>query len=770
MPIFGPPDIARLEAKQDLLGLIKALSFQKDPLVRCGAAEALGRSADPRAVPPLLAVIGDADSDVRRAAATSLGTLGDASAVEPLLVALGDPDHSVRAAAARALGRLRDPHAIEPLVGALKDGYAAVREAAAGALGAIGKPAVERLLEALKDSDGAVRKGAVEGLVQAGAPAIGPLVKALADPALRQTASATLGQIGDPSAVGPLLTALKHDNDQVRRAAADTLDLLVWKPDAGEGGAGYWAAKGQWQKCVDIGAPAVEPLIDALRHHDSLVRQVAARGLGQIGDIRAVEPLIAALRGREDVRAVAAQALGQIDDGRAVEPLIAALKDSGSNIRAASARALGQLGDLRAVDRLIAALKDHDSIVRSAAAVALGEIGDRRAVEPLIAAMKGREDVRIAAAVALGVIGDPRAVEPLIGALKDWRVCVPAAEALARIGAPAAAPLVAMLADRSELVQSTAVEALIVQIGLPAAAPLVVVLANEHDAVREAAANLLDRIGWAPDGTDAGAAYWAARGQWEKCVQIGVRAVEPLAVATVTWLRPDLRSAAAGALGIIGDARAVEPLTAAMKDGDQGVRAAAAQALGGIGDPRAVDVLIAALKDRGAEVRRAAAGALGRIDDPEAVAALEALLPKPQAVAPVPATAADPFRRRPTRRSRQPRRLPRQRPARAACHRAACHRVRPRHRVRPCQPAPAANHRVRPCRRVRPQLRHRGAGPLRRRSRLLVRPGLRLISSRRWAWPRGKRPIRPANRPGSWPAIWTWSSTRRPGRGREFTP
>jgi HEAT repeat protein len=635
MPLFGPPDVAKLEARRDVLGLIKALGFQKDPQLRCHAAEALGRCSDPRAIEPLLEALADQDADVRSGSAKSLGLLHATEAVEPLLNALEDENHGVRASAARSLGALADARAVVPLVIALRDGYAAVREASSDSLGSIGAPALDLLISALKDSDGAVRKGASEALIVMGGPACEALVAALRDPQLRGIAGGMLGQIGGTRAVEPLVAALSDDNDQVSRAAADTLDLLAWSPDSGEGGAAYWAAKGQWQKCVEIGRPAVEPLIGALKHHDPAVRQLAARALGDIGDTRAVEPLIAAMRGREDLRAIAATALGQIDDIRAEEPLLAALKDGASNVRAAAARALGRLGDVAAVERLIAALKDHESVVRGAAVEALGEIGDPRAVEPLIGCLKGREDVRVAAAVALGVIGDARAVEPLIVALKDWRVCVPAAEALARIGAPAAVPLVATLNDRNDAVRDAAVEALIVQIGAPAIGPLIVALASERETGREAAADALDRLAWTPDNGLAGATYWAVRGRWEKCVQIGGPAVETLTTVLKSWPRAEMRASAAGALGLIGDSRAVEQLCLALKDADPNVREAAAQALGSIGDSRAVAPLIDAAKDKTANVRRTIAVALGRIDDPKA-ARFVAALPRE----PAPAAAA----------------------------------------------------------------------------------------------------------------------------------
>jgi HEAT repeat protein len=100
-----------------------------------------------------------------------------------------------------------------------------------------------------------------------------------------------------------------------------------------------------------------------------------------------------------------------------------------------------------------------------------------------------------------------------------------------------------------------------------------------------------------------------------------------------------MRAAAAGALGIIGDSRAVERLCSALKDADPNVRQASAQALGSIGDSRAVEPLIEAAKDRTANVRKTVAVALGRIDDPRA-ASFVASLPR-EARAAADATAAD---------------------------------------------------------------------------------------------------------------------------------
>ena len=182
----------------------------------------------------------------------------------------------------------------------------------------------------------------------------------------------------------------------------------------------------------------VTSLIKALAYQkDSLVRWLAAEALGNLGDARAVEPLIAALKDSDSsVRQRAAEALGKLRDTRAVEPLITALKDRDSYVRQRAADALDKIG-APAIELFITALKDSDSDVRQRAAEALWQIGDARAVEPLIAALKDSDSgVRRRAAEALYKLRDARAVEPLIAALKDSDSSVRqrAAEALWQIG------------------------------------------------------------------------------------------------------------------------------------------------------------------------------------------------------------------------------------------------------------------------------------------------------------------------------------------------
>jgi VWFA-related protein len=75
---------------------------------------------------------------------------------------------------------------------------------------------------------------------------------------------------------------------------------------------------------------------------------------------------------------------------------------------------------------------------------------------------------------------------------------------------------------------------------------------------------------------------------------------------------------AVGALGRVGDDRALEPLSAALRQGGAAARAAAARALGDLGLSRGIPALRAALLDPIPEVRQAAARSIVTIAGPSA--------------------------------------------------------------------------------------------------------------------------------------------------------
>lgn len=85
------PNVKRLEARRDVMGLIKALEYVHESKRRDAAK-------------------------VRADAARSLGGLNDRGSVPALILALKDDDRGVVETAVRALSNLRDSRAIEPLI------------------------------------------------------------------------------------------------------------------------------------------------------------------------------------------------------------------------------------------------------------------------------------------------------------------------------------------------------------------------------------------------------------------------------------------------------------------------------------------------------------------------------------------------------------------------------------------------------------------------------------------------------------------------------
>ncbi|SDF16472.1 HEAT repeat [Halorubrum xinjiangense] len=90
--------------------------------------------------------------------------------------------------------------------------------------------------------------------------------------------------------------------------------------------------------------------------------------------------------------------------------------------------------------------------------------------------------------------------------------------------------------------------------------------------------------------------------------------------------RPELRMAAANALGRLDDASGLQALVGALDDDDPRVRLRAAQACGTFADARAVPGLRERLDDEEPRVRRAAANALGTIGTDQALSPLLDLL------------------------------------------------------------------------------------------------------------------------------------------------
>jgi HEAT repeat protein len=195
---------------------------------------------------------------------------------------------------------------------------------------------------------------------------------------------------------------------------------------------------------------SVEPLIQALSHPEPGMRRFAAEALGELGDTRAIVPLVELLVDRASdesvavsVRQVAATALaklGEVEwremagigdpshglerlaqrgDSRLLTPLLSVLRDAPSSvIRADAAAALGKLGNRRAVQPLMAATMDSSWDVQRNAFEALGELEAVEGFEFLLAEAKAGSHCAVS---GLTSFGDVRGADAVIEVLDHWR-------------------------------------------------------------------------------------------------------------------------------------------------------------------------------------------------------------------------------------------------------------------------------------------------------------------------------------------------------------
>jgi hypothetical protein len=154
----------------------------------------------------------------------------------------------------------------------------------------------------------------------------------------------------------------------------------------------------------DLGAVAVDQLIAALADPDRRVRNAAARSLGRLEAVDAVEPLVLALAGGVIARAVAGQALLDIGSSAALK-LDRLLTSPDPQVRAAAAELLGRLA-VGHSPILVAAVEDANPVVRVAVARAFGRLGTRSAAKVLPEMLDDPVPyVRAAAATATAELG-----------------------------------------------------------------------------------------------------------------------------------------------------------------------------------------------------------------------------------------------------------------------------------------------------------------------------------------------------------------------------
>lgn len=442
---FGPAAI------EPLLAALKSDDLE----MRSRAMEALALSHDARAIPAITAALNDPEAEVRQSALWSLQALHAPNFPEALKAALNDPDPPTRAMALRASGTLPNAESVPIVIDALRDSDPSIRNAAAVYLkpAQANDPQVAQGLIALvQDPDSSVSWSAIQSLATSRDPKAIDAMLADAqgknpkvDPHI---AMALLAKVQDPRAFKLLVDSLAGSDMQSAMIAAEQLGNLR---DASAVPALAAAAAGKVPSIAleaitslgRIGPPAADALIGLLNQPglqngviDALAfgkdtRAVPAllallqtpykgtpqpygaaitqsaddpgpvrpmtysallSALGQLGDPRAVAPLIDYMKNGPVGRGIVPQELADLGSA-SIEPLIPLLHDPNENTRRLAAEALSDLAmkpvkDTRPHDALVAAMGTHDTAIMAGAYQFYVSLGAPGSENDLVAALE----------------------------------------------------------------------------------------------------------------------------------------------------------------------------------------------------------------------------------------------------------------------------------------------------------------------------------------------------------------------------------------------
>ena len=585
--ISGLFAVSLAEAVEKRAELLSELVAHADAAVVTGllAAEKCYQPGSRAAVAELTAKLGNSevvvellrqateykDTTVQKEAIRHLGAMRNPELIpvfeEVLTKTENAPEVAYRAIVAleQSMRSIPEPTSIVPALQlALRNNSAQVRMHAAKLLGSIqAENAVPDLVRLLADPNGYVKNTAIDALNRIGAPATAPLLEILDTKARNlipdeDTGFATEYQYIASAYIDNLW--MKKYRIGTQSAAIQTLGLL--KTEA-----------------------SVQPLIKELANeelqNEALAALIEMRGV-------AVPPMLDALKnGTDEIRVKVADALGQIGDRRAIAPLIDTLNnDPHKEVQAQAAIGLGNIRARNAVNALTEALS-YDDTTATNAAEALGKIAvaTEDAVQKLIIIAMDkqmRETLRLAAITALWQLKPGEATQPM---------------------------LLLMFSDEtSPVIRANAVKVLSRIKAPETTLVLIWVLSTQFDEISDFQRHMkreyktLDtlrtqvesfQIEWTVDYPRTNYRTWGE--------------LKPI---------PSLvRSEVAHVLGIIKGDSVIEPLIGALEDdGRATVRQSAAWALGEVKGDTATTALITALKkDKQGVVRQEAAIALGKI-------------------------------------------------------------------------------------------------------------------------------------------------------------
>ncbi len=441
--------------------LLLQATKHRDVSTRSAAAEALGSLKDRRAIPALIALLGDAEDQVRQSTIYALMNFKEDQTAFAALVSMlrsqinsapkntstnlaSGPGSLTADAAFRAVGTHLSPRDMGPLL-RLFDGSCAMDLRSNSE--AVAKNGLPALCFALRDPDPEIRRKAtwVIGTIPGSDP-LKAVIGALKDkePSVRRTAATVLGGMKAEAAIPALEKALKDTDDNVRCHALRSL--------------------------TELRAPsAVRYALEWLHDPVASVRIAAIESLPTEDVTGAIERISPLLKDKVPAVCEAAQyrlrycynrrshaneetqkprSAATIDvAGLDVPTLGKKLTDLDDAARKSAAKELATRGDASVVPALLAVIRHGDDEFHSCVIRALARIDDPRTEDYIVKEILADNSIARYAPKFLAEIHSPRAIgKLLIGMTNDYEhMRVECQRALGSFGAKAAAPLVASI-------------------------------------------------------------------------------------------------------------------------------------------------------------------------------------------------------------------------------------------------------------------------------------------------------------------------------------
>jgi len=499
--------IEQLNTSEDIetrLSLIKKISLKKNKktinvfinllkdeneLIRDSAFDALNNMGE-EAVDPLLTALDDKERPFSLYAAEALGRIGDLRSLEPIVLKMSRNYHSYNGNFPVQPFKYFGSQAVDPLLKFLKDDSKEVRAVAAIALGEIeSKKAVDALIWKFKSGNYYVSREALK----------------------------SLGKIGDPKAIGPILSASTRTMDIGNlcgnRVTIRYVDALK-----------------------DIGEIGIEELSSHAKDERYQIRALAIEALGEIGGAAAINPLILSLNDKNAfVRKVGARSVGKIKAKGSEEDLKRLMADQNLQVRIWAAFALSRIGNPLEINFLIEALEYDDLLTKAEAACALGETENGRTIGALVAfwgkSLKMEKEFK----------------------QKDRKGKKLTEFHFSNIGKFTPGELESAVRDS------------VGKVGTPAIKYIVLLLSNEDEYVRKKAAYFLESKKWEPKSKEEQVSLMVASKKWRECVKFGKKASTYL----IHYLEDDyreIRGKIAYCLGEIGNESDAESLIPLLTD------------------------------------------------------------------------------------------------------------------------------------------------------------------------------------------------------------